>query len=36
MWAIPLVIIGLILVGLLILHVRKSSEQRTKKFKDLA
>ena len=33
---IPLAIIGLILVGLLILHVRKSSEQRTKKFKDLA
>ncbi len=36
LWAIPLGIIGLILVGLLILHVRKSSEQRTKKFKDLA
>jgi len=35
-WAIPLAIITLILGGLLFLHQRKLSEQRTKKFKDLA
>ena len=36
LWAIPLVIIGLILGGLLFLHVRKLGEQRTKKFTDFA
>ena len=36
LWVVPLVIIGLILVGVLILHVRKLGEQRTKKFTDLA
>ncbi len=36
LWAIPLAIIALILVGLLILHARKLNEQRSKKFKDLA
>ena len=36
LWAIPLVIIGLILVGLFFLRARKLSEQRTKKFKGLA
>ena len=36
LWAIPLVIIGLILVGLLILRAQKLSEQRTKKFNDFA
>ena len=36
LWAIPLGIIGLILGGLLFLHVRKLGEQRTKKFKDFA
>ena len=36
LWAIPLAIIALILGGLLFLHVRKLSEQRTKKFKDFA
>ena len=36
LWAIPLVIIGLILVGLLILRAQKLSEQRTKKVNDFA
>ena len=36
LWAIPLAIIALILGGLLFLHQRKLSEQRSKKFKDLA
>ena len=36
LWAIPLGIIGLILGGLLFLHVRKLGEQRTKKFTDFA
>ena len=36
LWAIPLVIICLILGGLLFLRARKLSEQRSKKFKNLA
>ena len=36
LWAIPLVIIGLILGGLFFLHERKTGKQRSKKFKDLA
>ena len=36
LWAIPLVIISLILVGLLILRAQKLSEQRLKKLKDFA
>ena len=36
LWAIPLVIIGLILVGLLILRAQKLIEQRLKKLKDFA
>ena len=36
LWAIPLEIIGMKLVGLLILRAQKLSEQRVKKLKDFA